>query len=154
MTQLSDHPRTILVHGVTPLHSLPRVSDQLGIDLWIKRDDLAGAPFGGNKSRQLEYYLGHALAEGADTILITGAVQSNFIRTAAAAAASLGMQTVVQLEDRVAGMGARYRQSGNVMLLNVLGAEVMHYPEGEDEAGADAALRVRAEELRQQGRHP
>ena len=151
---LSDHPRTKLVHGATPLHELPRISNQLGIDLWIKRDDLAGAPFGGNKSRQLEYYLGHAAAEGADTILITGAVQSNFVRTAAAAAASLGMQTVVQLEDRVPGMGERYQSSGNVMLLKVLGAEIMHYPLGEDEAGADAALRARAEELRGQGRKP
>ena len=58
---LSDHPRTSLVHGATPLHRLPRLSEKLGIDLWIKRDNLAGAPFGGNKSRQLEYYLGHAL---------------------------------------------------------------------------------------------
>ena len=153
-TTLSDHPRTQLVHGATPLHRLPRLSEKLGIDLWIKRDDLAGAPFGGNKSRQLEYYLGHALAEGADTILITGAVQSNFIRTAAAAAASLGMRTIVQLEDRVPGMGDHYQQSGNVMLLGVLGAEIMRYPEGEDEAGADAALRARAEELRTEGRKP
>ena len=143
-----------LVDYVTPLHPLPVLSDELGIDLSIKRDDLAGAPFGGNKSRQLEHYLGAALREQADTILITGAVQSNFARTAAAAARSLGMEAIVQLEDRVPGMDDIYRSSGNVLLLRILGVEVMHHPDGEDEAGADAALRRRAEMLRIEGKRP
>lgn len=154
MPFLSDHARAPLLHDETPVQSLPSLSRDLGIELFIKRDDLAGAPFGGNKTRQLEYYLGAAQARQADTILITGAVQSNFVRTAAAAAASLGMKTIVQLEDRVPGMDDTYRASGNVLLLEILGAEVMHYPDGEDEAGADAALRARAAELREAGRTP
>ncbi|MEO1689612.1 MAG: pyridoxal-phosphate dependent enzyme, partial [Pseudomonadota bacterium] len=90
-------PRVRLVDGPTPLEPAPRLSEALGVELWIKRDDLAGPPLGGNKSRQLEYYLGAAQARDADVILITGAVQSNFVRLAAACAARLGMQTIVQL---------------------------------------------------------
>ncbi len=147
-------PRTKLIYGQTPLEPLPRLSAQLGIDLWIKRDDLAGVSLGGNKSRQLEYYLGAAQAEGADTILITGAVQSNFVRIAAASAARLGMKTIAQLEKRVDKNDLIYTSSGNVMLEEILGAEIMRYPDGEDEAGADAALYARADELRSEGRKP
>lgn len=148
------HPRTELVPYPTPCTRLDRLSESLGIELFIKRDDLAGTTLGGNKSRQLEFYFGAAQATDADTILITGAVQSNFVRTAIATANSLGMRSVVQLEDRVADMSCHYHQSGNAWLDHLLGAEIMRYPEGEDEAGADAALRSRAESLRAQGQRP
>ncbi|MEM7377767.1 MAG: D-cysteine desulfhydrase family protein [Pseudomonadota bacterium] len=149
-----SHPRTELVAQATPCTRLNRLSARLGIDLWVKRDDLAGTTLGGNKSRQLEFYFGAAEAAGADTVLITGAVQSNFVRTTVAAANALGMHAVVQLEDRVAGMSDTYHHSGNAWLTEMLGAEIMRYPEGEDEAGADAALRVRADRLRAEGRRP
>ena len=88
---LSRFPRADLMGSQpTPLERLNRLSDQLGIDLWLKRDDLSLLGFGGNKIRQLEFYLGDALDKGADTILITGAVQSNFVRSTAAAAARCG----------------------------------------------------------------
>ena len=149
-----NNPRSSILTGPTPLEPLTRLSETLGIELWIKRDDLAGPHFGGNKSRQLEYYFGAAEAEGADTILITGAVQSNFVRTAAAVAAARDMRAVVQLENRVATSSPVYQSSGNVLLLQMIGAEVMSFPEGEDEAGADAALYARADALRAEGRHP
>ncbi|MGB0504627.1 MAG: D-cysteine desulfhydrase family protein [Pikeienuella sp.] len=151
---MTQHPRVNLVPNPTPIEPLARLSEQYGVELSVKRDDLAGVSFGGNKARQLEYYLGAAVAANADTILITGAVQSNFVRTAAASAAKLGMKTIVQLEDRVAGMDDQYRQSGNVLLLDLMGAEIMRYPEGEDEAGADNALRERAAELTKQDHTP
>lgn len=154
MNGFTEFDRAELLSAPMPIEPLARLSDTLDINLHIKRDDLAGLPFGGNKSRQLEYYLGAARAQQADTILITGAVQSNFVRTAAFAAARLGMRTVVQLEARVAGMDDVYETSGNVLLSKIAGAEVMYYPEGEDEDGADAALRARADVLRQQGRRP
>ncbi|WP_195819042.1 D-cysteine desulfhydrase family protein [Roseobacter sp. MH60115] len=149
-----DFPRASLVSAVTPIEHLPRLSDELGISLHIKRDDLAGTTMGGNKSRQLEYYLGAAQQARAQTVLITGAVQSNFVRTAAASAAKLGMKTIVQLEDRVPLTDALYGANGNVLLSRLLGAEVMRYPVGEDEAGADAALRARAAEEEEAGRTP
>ena len=154
MDSFTDFARAELLSAQTPIEPLARLSETLGVDLYVKRDDLAGLPFGGNKSRQLEYYLGAALAQRADTILITGAVQSNFVRTAASAAARLGLQTVVQLETRVSGMDAVYETSGNVLLSQIMGAEFMYYPEGEDEAGADAALRARADALKNEGRRP
>lgn len=151
---LSSFPRAKLMTSVTPVERLERLSDQLGLDLWIKRDDLTGLSFGGNKTRQLEFYLGEALQQRADTILITGAVQSNFVRTAAAAAAKLGMSSILQLEERVANMGEYYHRSGNVLLAQLLGAEHMSYPKGEDEAGADNALHERADQLVAEGRKP
>ncbi|MEM9232193.1 MAG: D-cysteine desulfhydrase family protein [Pseudomonadota bacterium] len=157
MTQtnnLDRFPRAQLMRGPTPLERLDRLSLELGIDLWLKRDDLTGLGFGGNKTRQLEFYFGDALQQGADTILITGAVQSNFVRSAAAAAAKLGMQSVLQLEERVPDMDEEYYSSGNVLLAKILGAEHISYPKGEDETGADAALHARAEELKSQGRTP
>ena len=148
------HPREKIVEGPTPLYRLDRLSAELGIELFIKRDDLAGPSLGGNKSRQLEYFFGAAMAAGADTILITGAVQSNFTRLAAAVARSKGMHPIVQLEDRVKGQDKIYHTGGNVLLSNLLGAEIMTYPEGEDESGADAALHAKAEELIAKGRTP
>ena len=151
---LHRFPRAKLMSGPTPLERLDNLSAELDIDLWLKRDDLTGLSFGGNKTRQLEFYLGDACQQGADTILITGAVQSNFVRSAAAAATKLGMQSVLQLEERVPDMGAEYYSSGNVLLAQILGAEHMSYPEGEDEAGADAALHARANELKAKGHKP
>ncbi|UWQ75314.1 D-cysteine desulfhydrase family protein [Leisingera sp. M658] len=153
-TLLSAFPRAILLGGPTPLERLDRLSAELDIDLWIKRDDLTGLSFGGNKTRQLEFYIGAARAAAADTILITGAVQSNFARTAAAAAAKYGMQAVLQREERVPDMDPLYHSSGNIFLSDILGAGVMSYPDGEDEAGADTALEARAEDLRAEGRSP
>lgn len=147
-------PRLEIVPSPTPLVRAGNLSARLGIELFIKRDDLAGPTFGGNKSRQLEYYFGQAIAENADTILITGAVQSNFARLAAAVARSQGMHPIVQLENRVPGKSARYRTSGNVLMSRLLGAEIMEFEDGEDEVGADAAMHDRADALRAEGRRP
>ena len=148
------HPKRNILSGPTPLERAEELSKHLKIDLHIKRDDLAGPSFGGNKARQLEYYFGEALSQDADTILITGAVQSNFTRTAVAVARSLGMGAVVQFEDRVKDGSARYRNSGNVLLSRLMGAEIEFYPEGEDEAGADVALDRKAALLRSSGMRP
>ncbi len=152
--RLGEFPRTTLMRGATPIEAAPRLGEALGVELLLKRDDDTGLAFGGNKVRQLEFYFGQAQAEGADTVLITGAVQSNYVRVAAAAAAKLGMQAHVQLEQRVPGMDETYHTSGNVLLDDLLGAVRHDYPVGEDEAGADRALQELAEELRGAGRRP
>lgn len=125
-----------------------------GARLFVKRDDCTGLAFGGNKARQLEFYLGAAHAEHADTILITGAVQSNFVRMAAAAARKLGMNCHIQLEERVATDEPRYRDSGSVFIDKLLGATLHSYPHGEDEAGADRQLGIIAAELQAAGHRP
>ncbi len=155
LKRLAARPQAPLGHDrATPLDRAERLSADLGIDLHMKRDDLAGLGMGGNKVRQLAFYLGEAMAEGADAILITGAVQSNFARTAAAAGARLGMSVHLQLEDRVPSDDPLYRTGGNVFLDGLFGAEARSYPHGEDEAGADRALMAWADELRAAGRRP
>ncbi len=151
---IDKHPRAALQSGPTPVEPLARLSRLLGVEVLVKRDDLTGLGFGGNKIRQLEFYFGAALAQGADTVLITGAVQSNYVRAAAAAAAKLGLQAVLQLEERVPDMGQAYHASGNVLLDDLLGARRLSFPEGENEQAADQALRDEAERLRRAGRHP
>ena len=133
---------------------MPRLGDKLGLNIVVKRDDATGLAFGGNKVRQLEYYFGRALDQGADTVLITGAVQSNYVRTTAAAAAKLGLRCHVQLEDRVPLYDESYVNSGNALLNKLLGAIVHTYPQGEDEAGADARLHEIADEERRNGHNP
>lgn len=151
---LEAFPQAPLGHYPTPLEPVPRLGDELGLDLRIKRDDATGLAFGGNKIRQLEFYMGRARELNADTILITGAVQSNYVRAAAAAAAKLGLRCHVQLEDRVPLYDESYVSSGNVLLDKLLGATVHVYPDGEDEEGADARLHEIAEEERRQGFNP
>lgn len=90
---LDRFPRVALAHRPTPLEALPRLSDRLGGPrILVKRDDCTGLAGGGNKSRQLEYLLGDALSQGADTLITHGAIQSNHVRQTAAAAAKLGLR--------------------------------------------------------------
>ncbi len=154
LPELAAHAKVDLSHGETPLERLENLSRQLGIVVWAKRDDCNGLAMGGNKVRQLEYYLGRAAAEGADTIVITGALQSNFVRLAAAAARRLGWQPEVQLEDRVPIDDPIYRASGNYLLSQMLGARIHHFPQGESEAAADRNLDEIAARLRREGRRP
>ena len=152
---LDDLPRTRLGHAPTPVEAMDNLAAAIGdVRLYVKRDDCTGLAFGGNKVRQLEFYMGEALAEGADTILITGAVQSNFVRLAAAAARTHGMACHIQLENRVARDDALYQNAGNVLLDKILGATLHHYAEGEDEAGADRRLEEVAVDLRRDGQRP
>jgi len=153
--RLAAMPRVELAHKPTPIEQMHNLSAHCGgADLYIKRDDCTGLAFGGNKVRQLEFYLGEAVSREADTVLITGAVQSNFVRLAAAAACKLSMACHIQLEDRVPGVDAVYRNSGNVLLDRMLGAHLHYFDEGEDETGADRRLGEIAEELKRRGRRP
>ncbi len=151
---LANHARADLGPVRTPLQPAKRLGDELGIELYIKRDDSQPLGMGGNKVRQLEFYLGPALQQHSDTVLITGAIQSNFVRLCAAACRKLGLEPVVQLEDRVPTNDPVYQSSGNVLLDQLYGAEIHYLPEGEDEKLADAKLDSLALELKKQGRKP
>ncbi len=152
---LADWPRVELAHLPTPLEFLPRLSGRHpGYRFWLKRDDCTGLAMGGNKVRQLEFYLGDALARGCDTVLSTGAVQSNYMRTLAAAAARLGLECHIQLEHRVKNPPEGYHDSGNVMLDRLFGARMHALDRGEDELGADGTIRELARSLRSRGKNP
>jgi D-cysteine desulfhydrase/L-cysteate sulfo-lyase len=153
--ELEKYPRARLMHDVaTPIEVLQGLGAELGLELLVKRDDCTSFAFGGNKVRQLEYYLGEARAENADCLLITGAVQSNFVRTAVAASRKLGLEPFIQLEDRVPLTDAFYQTSGNVFLGQLFGANIRRYPEGEDEAGADREMDELGRKLAAEGRRP
>ena len=153
--RLSEFPRVSEYGEHTPIESLHNLSKACGgTRLFIKRDDCIGLAFGGNKVRQAEYYFGDAVRAGADTVLITGAIQSNFARITAALAAKLGMECHVQLESRVPNPSDNYTSSGNVLLNRMFGAKLHYFPEGENEQGADTRIRSIAEELKSTGRKP
>lgn len=121
----------------TPCHLLPRVSEDLGIELWIKRDDLTGFAMGGNKGRKLEYLMAEALATGADTVVTCGAAQSNFVRQLGAACSVLGMRceaAVMNLpyaacHGRPTEAGREVDRAGNVVLDELLGVELAVFPD-------------------------
>ena len=119
---LTDHlPRVPLACLPTPLHELPRLSRALGGPrLWIKRDDQTGLALGGNKTRKLEFSLGQALRQGADTLVTLGAVQSNHARQTAAAAAAQGLRCVLVLRGDPPPL-----PNGNLLLDHLLGARVV-----------------------------
>lgn len=85
LSALAAHPKVALSHEKMPLKLLENIGPELGVDLWAKRPNFNRLALSGNKMRQLEYYFEHAAAKDADTVLITGTVQSNFARHTSAA---------------------------------------------------------------------
>ncbi|MGD0265081.1 MAG: D-cysteine desulfhydrase [Candidatus Methylomirabilota bacterium] len=130
---LARFPRRRYTEGWTPLHKLERLSRLLaGPDIYIKRDDLLGLTSGGNKTRKLEFLVADALAQGADTLITCGAVQSNHARLTLAAAVVEGLKCRLVLEERVAG-SYKADASGNNFLFRLLGVEqVTVVPGGSD----------------------
>src|SRR5205823_3528347 len=122
-------PSLPLVAAPTLVQELPRLSAMIGGGprLLIKRDDTIPFAFGGNKVRKLAYVVARAQADGADTLITAGGVQSNHARVAAAAAARLGLRAVL-----VANGEPPARATANALLATLLGAEIVHVPRRED----------------------
>lgn len=148
---LARFPRVRLAHLPTPLEPLPRLSEELGIDLWIKRDDCTGLAGGGNKTRKLEFLLGDAFEQQADTLVTQGAVQSNHVRQTAAAAAAHGLDCEIILEARTGSTAHDYLENGNVLLDRLFGAGLRTVPAGSDMV---AELETTAAEVRARGGKP
>ena len=129
---LARFPRARFAHLPTPLEPLPRLGAELGVDLWVKRDDCTGLAGGGNKTRKLEFLIGDALAQGADTLVTQGAVQSNHVRQTAAAAAAHGLACEIILEERTGSKAHDYVGNGNVLLDRLMGAAIRFVPGGTD----------------------
>jgi 1-aminocyclopropane-1-carboxylate deaminase len=124
---LQRFPRHPLTFGPTPIHPLPRLSAHLGgqVQLYAKRDDCnSGLAFGGNKTRKLEYLIPDALAQGCDTLVTIGGIQSNHTRQVAAVAAHLGLHCVTVQENWVDWPDSTYDRVGNILLSRILGADV------------------------------
>lgn len=114
--------RLVLAHLPTPLQRPRRLAERLGVDLWVKRDDMSGGAEAGNKVRKLEFLLADAVARGADTVITCGGIQSNHARATALCAASLGLRALLFL--RTADPSAEPGLEGNVLLDRMVGAEV------------------------------
>ncbi|WP_149181299.1 D-cysteine desulfhydrase family protein [Streptomyces sp. TRM49041] len=146
---LSAFPRVPLGTWPTPLQEAPRLSEAMGGRILLKRDDVNGLGAGGNKLRKLEYLLGGALADGADTVITFGSLQTNYGRQTAAAAAHLGLRCELVLTTSVPRSGEAYEQSGNLVLGRLFGAG-MHICRNGAEAQERAQALVEAERV--QGR--
>lgn len=123
---LHDFERVPLLFGPSPVHRLERLSAHLGgASIWAKREDCnAGLAYGGNKTRKLEYLAADALAQGCDTLVSIGGVQSNHTRQVAAIAARLGLKCVLVQESWVDWPDVTYDRVGNIMLSRLMGADV------------------------------
>ncbi|MEL6597928.1 MAG: D-cysteine desulfhydrase [Pseudomonadota bacterium] len=146
---LARLPRLHLAHLPTPLEPMPRLSRELGADVWIKRDDCTGMSSGGNKTRKLEFLMAEAERQGADMVLTQGATQSNHARQTAAYAARLGVGCHLLLEDRTGYDDPNYNMNGNVLLDHLHGATTEKFPGGHDMV---AEMERAAEARRAQGR--
>jgi L-cysteate sulfo-lyase len=129
---LARFPRLHLAHLPTPLEPMPRLSKELGCEIWIKRDDCTGMSTGGNKTRKLEFLMAEAVEMGADTVMTQGATQTNHGRQTAAFAAKLGMDCHILLEDRTGYNNDNYNGNGNVLLDHLHGATTEKFPGGTD----------------------
>ncbi|MGQ4912611.1 MAG: 1-aminocyclopropane-1-carboxylate deaminase/D-cysteine desulfhydrase [Candidatus Thorarchaeota archaeon] len=118
-------PRERIAFLPTPLHPMPHLGDSLNLNsLWIKRDDLTGLAFGGNKIRKLEFVIGDAKENHCDTLITVGGQQSNHCRQTAAAAAKVGMRCILLL------YGEEPEEfTGNLLLSRMMGAEIKYYPD-------------------------
>jgi D-cysteine desulfhydrase family pyridoxal phosphate-dependent enzyme len=143
-------PRVRLAHLPTPLESCPRLSAALGgPEIWIKRDDLTGLAFGGNKTRQLEFLFADVLAEGADTVVAGAYTQSNWCRQMTAAAKKLGLEVALVLLHGEKGPALQ----GNLLLDRLMGADVTVVELDTMERLAPL-LETKAAELERAGRKP
>jgi len=121
---LDRFARTKLGFFPSPVQKLPRLSEALGIEVWAKRDDVSsGLAFGGNKIRKLEFLAADALAQGCDTLVSIGNIQSNHTRQVAAVAAALGMRAVLVQETWTEWPDEAYATTGNILLSRIVGAE-------------------------------
>lgn len=124
LQNLTRFPRLELIGAPTPLEYLPRLSDHLGREIFIKRDDVTPLAMGGNKLRKLGFLAADALREGADTLITAGAIQSNHVRQTAAVAAKLGLHCVALLENPIGTRAENYLTNGNRLLLDLFNTQV------------------------------
>jgi D-cysteine desulfhydrase len=140
--------RLELALAPTPLLKLDRLSRRLGVELYVKRDDLTGLIESGNKVRKLEFLVGEALQLGADTLITCGTMQSNCCRAVSAVAARLGLRVVLAVH------GARpSAYDGNLLLDRLLGAEVRYCTDAEFARAGDV-MEGLAAEVRARGGRP
>ena len=113
-------PRMNIAHLPTPLEEMPRLTERLGgPDIWIKREDMTGLAYGGNKARHYEFEMPHVAEEGYDVMINIMDYHSNNARMTAAAANKIGMRYILVLRN-----AANRNVQGNLLVDKILGAEL------------------------------
>jgi 1-aminocyclopropane-1-carboxylate deaminase len=137
--RLDDYPRVPLLFGPSPIHPLPRLSEALGgeVEIWAKREDCnSGIALGGNKVRKLEYLAADAIAQGCDTLVSIGGIQSNHTRQVTGVANHLGLKAVTVQEHWVDEHNPAYGTVGNIQLTRIMGGDIRL-----DDSGFDIGFR-------------
>src|ERR1700760_1998037 len=144
---IDSFQRYPLLFGPSPVHRLDRLSRHLGgAAIWAKREDCnSGIAYGGNKTRKLEYLVADAIAQGCDTLVSIGGVQSNHTRQVAAVAAYAGLRCVLIQESWVDWPDAVYDKVGNILISRLAGADVRLVRADFGRGGRDSGERARAE---------
>lgn len=147
-TKIESLPRIPLATLPTPLDELPRLSQELGVRVWMKRDDLTGFALGGNKVRKLEFLIADAVEKGADVVVTGGGPQSNHARLTAAAARKVGMNATLVFFGHPPS-----EVNGNLLLDQLLGAEIC-YTYTDDKSETDRMIERVTADLQARGRKP
>lgn len=142
-------PKVELMTLPTPMEKLSNLSRELGVDIYVKRDDVMELAMGGNKVRKLEFILADALRKGCDTLITRGSYYSNHVRLTAAAARRFGLEVFIVTYPPHPGCELDYQ--GNVLLNKVLGAKIIHT---NDPGEADEKMNALSEELSSKGYRP
>lgn len=142
-------PRYKLITLPTPMERAHKLSRELGIDLWIKRDDAVELAMGGNKARKLEFILGHIVPQGYDSIITAGAYISNCVRLAIAAANKAGLESYVVVYKHLPELPPLMQ--GNMLLNKVLGGNIIFAEKREQ---VDSLIMKTFEELKAKGKRP
>ena len=129
----------------TPLLRYDRLSEQMGVSLWVKHDDLFTLAGGGNKARKLRHILAEGVREGCDALVTTGSSHSNHVRAAALMAARLGWRAKLVIHDK-----PHERFEGNLLLADIAGAEISFCERKDVSQRMDEAMAA----LRNEGRNP
>jgi D-cysteine desulfhydrase len=152
LANLASRPRVDLVLGPTPLHPAPRLSQELGVPVLFKRDDLTGRGLGGNKLRGLEYILADALGQGSDCLVTGAGPQSNWTMLAALSCLRCQIEPHVVCYGTEEASGGKTSE-GNMRLHRWLGVDV-RFTGSPDRSSVDAGIEAAGAELRAAGRHP
>lgn len=152
---IAAYERFPLLFGPSPVHRLDRLTAHLGgAELWAKREDCnSPIAYGGNKTRKLEYLVADALAQGCDTLVSIGGVQSNHTRQVAAVAARVGLDCVLVQENWVEWSDPGYDKVGNIQISRLAGADVRMAPAGFD-IGVRESWQQTLKEVTASGRRP
>ena len=148
-TLLNGFPRVKPIPWKTPIVHLESLSRELGVDVYVKRDDMAGIGIGGNKLRKLEYIFGDIVSKGYDTVITVGPINSNHALLTAMVASKLGLNTVLILRHT----SRRNPVKGNYLLEKIMGVDVRIYSVSKSKRLLPIAEEI-ARKLENEGKKP